>query len=445
MIENEYTIIDFRNIDGRNRMKKGIKTIILNAIVLVIGSVLGLLALIAVHMLPVQPMQANVYWSLGMIEKEFSDEVLIDGYNATLTGNFTDCLMLEHAVYSNDEHTVLEQVLNMYRAESYYDEFYEDGWWPGQSLVDYLYGTAQPREVTYGRYWHGYLVILKPLLYLTNVNTIRLLNASLQLILAGFVAVELGKKGSSVFAKAFMISLPFMFFVSSFSSLSLSICLYIMLGAMLVQCKWGNILSVNSRYMYFFLVVGMITAYLDFLTYPLVTLAYPLCVCLYFESDKTKQGIKKIFIYSLEWMIGYGGMWAAKWVLSDLLIGSTTIKDALINVFTRTQSAENTTRFSGFFLVLSKNLQVYLNWGFILLLIVLAIVFVVKIFKTGIKNVIRNLSSGIVFFIVAVSPLVWYFVLENHSEQHWPFTCRIMAISVFAGITGVNRIFEKKI
>ena len=167
MIENEYTIIDFRNIDGRNRMKKGIKTIILNAIVLVIGSVLGLLALIAVHMLPVQTMQENVFWSLGMIEKEFTDEVLIDGYNATLTGNFTDCLMLEHAVYSNDEHTVLEQVLNMYRAETYYDEAYEDGWWPGRSLWDYLYGIEQPREVTYGRYWHGYLVILKPLLYLS--------------------------------------------------------------------------------------------------------------------------------------------------------------------------------------------------------------------------------------------------------------------------------------
>ncbi len=70
-------------------------------IILFLGSVIGLLALIAVHLLPTDPMKENIRWSMDMIEKEFADEVLITGYPATLSGNFTDCLMLEHAIYSN--------------------------------------------------------------------------------------------------------------------------------------------------------------------------------------------------------------------------------------------------------------------------------------------------------------------------------------------------------
>lgn len=292
-----------------------------------------------------------------MIEKEFTDEVLVDGYRATLTGNFTDCLMLEHAVYAHPEHSILEQVLHMYRSESFYDPNDEEGWWPGQSLKDYLENVPQPREVSYSRYWHGYLLVLKPLLLLTSFNSIRLLNAALQLIMVGFVIIEMTKKGANDLAKGFMISMPFLFFVSTFTSLSLSVCLYIMLAALLVQMKWDRCWVNNSRYGVFFLIVGMVTSYFDFLTYPLVTLAYPLCVYLYFHGDKVWRNVQNMCIFSLEWFFGYGGMWAGKWILSDLLTGSTTIRDALFTIAIRTQSAENETRMGGFGSVIGKNLQ----------------------------------------------------------------------------------------
>lgn len=92
------------------------------------GAVLGLIALLLVHLLPTAPMREHVYWSLEMIEKEFEDEILVEGYTATLTGNFTDCLMLEHAIYEPENHSILEQTLNMYRSESCAET---DGWWGG--------------------------------------------------------------------------------------------------------------------------------------------------------------------------------------------------------------------------------------------------------------------------------------------------------------------------
>ena len=425
------------------KMKNCMSVIKKHILILLMGSILGLLALVVVHLLPTQQMRENVRWSIDMIEKEFSDEVMIDGYNATLTGNFTDCLMLEHAIYSHENHSVLEQVLHMYRSETYYDENYEDGWWPGQSLKDYLGNVPQPREVTYGRYWHGYLVIIKPLLWLTTFNTIRLFNAALQLILAGFVAIELCKRGADSLAKAFMVSLPFMFFVSSFASLSLSICLYIMLVSVLVQLRCKEWLKAQGRYEIFFFVIGMATSYFDFLTYPLVTLAYPLCVFLYFNEDNTRKHLKSLIVCSIEWFVGYGGMWALKWTLSDLLTNSNIIKDAFFTVFIRTQSAENATRFEGFFGVVAKNVQVYLNWGYLLLFIAIALYFLVKILQKGIKGVVLKMPTECCFFLLACYPFAWYFVMQNHSEQHWQFTCRIMSITIFAGITGIIRIIEK--
>ncbi|MBE5851922.1 MAG: hypothetical protein E7299_03075 [Lachnospiraceae bacterium] len=424
-------------------MKEYMSAVKKHITILLMGSILGLLALLVVHFIPIQQIRENVFWSIDTIEKEFEDQVMIDGYNATLTGNFTDCLMLEHAVYSHDNHSVLEQVLHMYRAESYYDENNEDGWWPGQSLKDYLNNVSQPREVTYGRYWHGYLVILKPLLWLTSFNTIRLFNAALQLILVGFVAIELCKKGADSLAKAFVVSLPFMFFVSSFASLSLSICLYIMLMSvwMLLRCEeW---LKEKKRYQIFFLVIGMVTSYFDFLTYPLVTLTYPLCVFLYFsQASPKKSHLRKMFICSAEWFIGYGGMWAMKWILSDLLTDSNIIIDAFLTVFVRTQSAENTTRFKGFFSVLAENVQVYFNWGFLLIAIAIVLYFLIEIFRKGMKAETLPLSKGCCFFLLACYPYAWYFIMQNHSEQHWQFTCRLVSITIFAGFTGMIRIFE---
>ena len=427
-------------------MKEFRSVLIKNVIIILAGSLIGLLALLAVHLLPVSGMQANVYWSLDMIEKEFTDEVLVDGYRATLTGNFTDCLMLEHAIYQNPEHSILEQVLLMYRGESYDVADDPDGWQPGQSLKDYLTGVSQPREVTYSRYWHGYLIVLKPLLMIMSVNTLRMLNAAVQLILLGLILISMSKRGYSSLAKAFLVSVPFMFFFSTFASLSLSVCLYIVAITLLIQMRWDDILYMRNRgYAFFFLLIGMATSYFDFLTYPLVTLGYPLCVYLYLHKEKFVNSLKKLILYSLQWGIGYVGMWAMKWIYTDILTDSSTVKDALSTVLVRTSSAENATRVGGFFSVVAKNSDVYFNRCYILLILAVALVFLTKAIKTGRKRLgPPDLPSGLIFCIVALYPFAWYLIMQNHSEQHWQFTCRILSITVFAVIVGINKTVEKE-
>lgn len=403
------------------------------------GIALGLIALLLVHLLPVKPMQKHIYWSLPMIEKEFEDEVLVEGYCSTLTGSFTDCLMLEHAVYESKNHSLLEQTLHMYRAESYEAD---DGWWPGHSLKDYLENTPQPREVAYARYWHGYLVILKPLLLLTSFNTLRLLNSAIQLLLTGCIVIGFCRKNASPLAMGFLFSLPFLFFVSTYASLSLSICFYIMAFSLLVQIKFDSYFYEKNLYSEFFLVVGMATSYFDFLTYPLITLGFPLCAYLYLHDESVRYSFRKLSAYSAHWFGGYMGYWASKWVLCDLLTESTTICDAVSTLKTRTYSAAGYSRLTGFFSVLQKNIQPYSNWCYVILI---GIALIMLLFRLRKQCTIRkNLHKAAPFVFLSLYPLFWFFVTQNHSEQHWQYTCRIFACSMFAAYAGCAKIMKNR-
>ncbi len=412
-------------------MKNLLRTIRNDLLLVLAGTFLGLAVLLLVHLLPLKPMQDHVYWSLPMIEKEFEDEVIVEGYRSTLTGNFTDCLMLEHAVYQAEGHSLLEQVLHMYRAESYESE---GGWWPGHSLKDYLENTPQPREVQYARYWHGYLVILKPLLLLTSFNTIRLLNSALQLLLAGCVVMGFCRRDAMPLAMGFLLSLPFLFFVSTYASLSLSICFYVMTISLLAQLGLDPLLVRKGMYGQFFLVVGMATSYFDFLTYPLVTLGFPLCVFLYLHGRETGAAIRKMAAHSVHWFGGYLGLWAMKWVLTDLLTDSSTIRDALDTLTTRTYSAAGYSRISGFFSVLWKNIQPYGNWCYVILAVLALAMLLWRLARNGFR--LKSLKRAVPLLLLALYPFAWFFVTQNHSEQHWQYTCRIFACSMFAAYAG---------
>lgn len=419
-----------------NKIKKILKETAVHLTILTGGAVIGLLALILVYAIPVSPMREHINQSLPMLKREFDFSELIVGYPASLTGNFTDCLMLENVVYQSDEHSVLEQILYMYRGESSTG----DGWAPGESLVDHMEGIPQPREVEYARYWHGYLVVLKPLIFLTNLNTIRIMASSIQLILVAMIVMACGRRGEYFLGKAFLVSMPFLYYFGLYASLSLSICFYLMTGLVLMQLKWDAILRDHGWYGRFFLIAGMMTAYFDFLTYPLVTLGFPLCVYLYLNKSGITHSLKSLLGYSAEWGGGYLGLWALKWVLTDILAKGSTIKDGLQTILARTDTAAENSRMAGFFAVTGQNAGQFFNWGFYLLIFGIFIWLCSIICKRRKRLAKGALREGVGLFVVALYPFIWFFFTQNHSEEHWMYTCKILAVTVFAGICGLGKI-----
>lgn len=406
-----------------------------NILYIILGGGTGVLLLLLVFQLPTDKMYMHVCQSLPTLEKEFTEGVMVDGYQASLTGNFTDCLMLFYSIYDNPQHSTLEQIMHMYRTESSIG----DGWAPGESLRDYCNGVEHDKELSYGRYWHGYLVLLKPLLLITNLNSIRMMMSVTQLLLVGMIIYFATKRGVGNLALAFLVSVPFFYFVSMFASLSLSICFYIMAITILISLCFHEKLKQKKRYLTLFLAVGMAVAYFDFLTYPLVTLAFPLIVVLYLDKEVWKTKLQKIFSYSLQWGVGYIGLWALKWAFSDLLTGSNVIGDAVSTVFERTGTAYGGNKISGLFFVICQNLEVYFNWSFYVLAIFVIIFFVYHIIKSKCWYTnLNTIKERFVILSVALYPIIWYFLTQNHSEEHYMFTCKNIAIIVFAVICALT-------
>lgn len=404
------------------------------------GAALGLIALLLVFCIPVDEMEFHVYQSLPMLESEFQAELAIPGYTASNRGSFTDCLMLEHAIYENEDYSLLEQVLYMYRGESGQG----DGWAPGYSLVDYLSGVEQTRIEQYPRYWHGYLVVLKPLLYLMSVNAIRVLASTVQFFLVGVIVMLCARRKEDGLGLAFLAAIPFLYFFTMYSSLSLSICFYIMASLLIIQLVWHEKLMAKKWYPYLFLLGGMATAYFDFLTYPLVTLGFPLTVALYLERDTWKASLSRLVHLCIEWGVGYGGMWGMKWIITDMLTQGSTIQDALSTIALRSDNVSEVSKVAGYVQVLGLNLEPFTNWAFYLIALVLVVVTLVLCIRK--RDKLRKKECwqrAAVLLVVALLPFVWFFFTQNHSAEHAFFTCKILAISVFAYGCAVGKFFQE--
>ena len=416
------------------------KTVLENAIILVLMPVLGLFLMLLVHLLPVEGMKENVYSSIDSLTKEFTDELAIDGYNASLIGNFTDSLMTEFAVYDSP-HSVFEQVMFMYRKESCPD----GGWWPGVSLTDYLYGNPQPVEVEYSRYWHGYLVFLKPLFLFCSLNSVRLFNSIFQIVLLSAALIGLSKNGHSKVAIAFAASMPFMYFFSSFASLSLSICMYILLVEMILIGFFNDKFRSGYGYVTFFMIAGSAAAFFDFLTYPLVTLAIPLCTVLCInEEENLKKSFLNILTNSLSWGIGYIYMWVSKWVLAVIFTGNNTIKDALATVSLRTSNVPGEGRIKGYLTCLKSNLSPFANRAYACLVICILIYIAFNLISELKKKNSLSACRLVPALVIGMIPFVWWFVTLNHSSEHWMFTCRIFAVSIFSIICAFSACTKKR-
>lgn len=137
---------------------------------------------------------------------------------------------------------------------------------------------------------------------------------------------------------------------------------------------------------------------------------------------------------SVRWLEGYLGLWAMKWILTDLLTGSSVIRDAVDTLKTRTHSADGYSRIGGFFSVVWKNMQPYANWCYVLVVGIGVVLLAAGMVRCGIRW--KSWKKTVPYIILALYPFGWFFAAQNHSAEHWQFTCRIMACSVFALYAG---------
>ena len=284
-------------------MASSIKYIAKFMLHLVIAISLATSLMIAVYALPTSPILEHAKEFPELIKGEkalwFETNMSQNSPHATLDVH-TDSLMILNAIYPIDNSAIQAAMLNprwLGRDES-----------PINTLIDVLDGDFEltkksiDREnpswgrvngvidwdnniVFYPRYWHGYLTILKPTLIFANVQEIIVINSYLQFLLMMAAILLFHQKLGLYYSAAFILILLTMNPITMAQSFQFYAVFYIMLIS-IILIMWQNQKIVDrGLYPFFFFWIGIFTAFLDFLTAPIVTLGLPLTV--YFLLNQT--------------------------------------------------------------------------------------------------------------------------------------------------------------
>lgn len=416
-------------------MKEIIKKTRNSFFIIIIGVLVGFVLLLLAYEIPTNMMEKRVSNSSEMLRREFENDVVLDRFDGTYIGTFTDCLMLQNAIYDTTEHSVFDSAIHIYRRD-----VSQETWEPGNSLIKYL-TEHTGEEVSYTRYWHGYLTILKPALLFFDFAELRLINIMFLAILSLGVIYLLYKNDKYIYSIPFCISAFSMYPTGVYMSLSQSVCVYIMLISMIVYLKFDYKINTNYNYIYFFVVAGLITSYMDLLTYPILPFASCLILFLIMHKVQILEGIKYFLVAGLSYFVGYIFMWAGKWVLASAFGVKEIWKDVFSTIAKRSGNVENAATVYSRLEAINANLRVLYNKPLLLVCFVFLLVLLFVFMKKRLKISGEKWRQVILFLLVALIPFGWYFFAANHSYIHAAFTFRGLSITVFAVLASFVFIF----
>ncbi len=405
-------------------MKKAMQDIGKGLLILVCGVVLGFAALSLVHLLPVDRMYQNVLGSKDAIN---AHQQVINGYVSTTIDNYTDSIMLNEAICDIDT-GLIDKVVNNYQV-NYWKGYDQQG-----NLLRYLEGDEGYRYQGYSHYWGGHQIFIKLMLLVGDYADILVFNTILQFLLVLAIMVKLQKQG-----KGYAI-LPFGITIASMMPVTIALCMqyctvyYVTLfGILLLLRKYEKAPQTNACIL--FLLIGMATSYVDFLTYPFVSLGLPLVFWLLLDrEEKMVRKIGKLLWNSGFWCAGYIGLWAGKWIAGSILSPqSGSLSMAIGSILYRGSNNTSTDGTVSLMDVLLKNAFVYIKKPLLAVLVCVFVYYCCKIVKNKTLT-LQNLKTVLPCAVVVFYPLLWYRLSENHSYEHAFMAYRELAIGLFAGL-----------
>ncbi len=420
---------------------KYVLTFIITMIILI-----GLLFLSS--LIPSKNLENNVRKSSEFLAQYGEEQEIEFPFRTERLFYFTDALMLNTAYSIDSNHPYESMMLDRKnyipgQTQNFHEEIQKHiGTSPNYTdeygntyQVSELYGLMHGENIVdsyeYTRYWHGYLIFLRPLLSIMSIEGIRNLLFVLTIILSLIALFLIIKKLNFITAIIYLLSfLAINLYVicNSMNEITTFIIAQIaMIFLLLKNGKFKNSASV-------FLVIGMCTSFFDLLTTPLVTLGLtlPIYVLLNIKEENKKLYLDCIKI-CVAWVVGYGLFWALKWLITDITLGKHILSDAINQALYRAGDVVGAGIFDIFKLNLNKLGNSIIEYLFILLAIyaiigVLKEIYLKKHKKQQTEKI--QILKVLIFVIIAILPFIWYAVLKNHSYVHSFFVYRILIITI---------------
>ncbi len=342
---------------------------------------------------------------------------------------YADSVLLSIAYYLEPEDS-LRSVMwaNYYGIES-------------QEMLQYFsesVDTDIPPNMDYLRYWHGSVVFVRLMHLFLNLKQIYIFHAVLIAALTILLICVLWRnqyKEEAIISGIALsaVSIWFVPFCLEYTWVFL-----VMLVASVIAVN--RAIQNKENWGIFFLITGMVTVYLDFLTAETLTLLIPLLLILRIQKDN----IKKHYLWWLSvqscvsWIVGYLGMWITKWVMASVILRIDVLPYVTGHIEERLGGGLGLTQSEFLKAAIIRNLACMSPYGYgiygaiVILLLIFALVF-----RPVLMNELqickrKNVGRIVLFLVLGVVPYVRFLILHNHSVLHNPFTYRAQAATVMA-------------
>ena len=311
-------------------------------------------------------------------------------------------------------------------------------------------------ETQYLRYWHGSAAVVRLLHIFLNIRLIYWLHAVMIVGLLAALLVLLINNRMYIEAAAFgfsmiMVSVWFVPFCLEYTWTFLCMLVTSLIGIKMVLKGKSNLLGI------LFLITGMVTVYLDFLSTETLTLVIPLllilCVMEKQKGNTSEHGNPWIISLknSILWAIGYVGMWVLKWLIASAILHENVLPYVESHIGDRMSGINPAGSLAGYIAgAILRNVKCLLPFdygmtGAAILLVIIAIFVVLPVVmdKVTVRNVINKKIIAL-YLLVGGIPILRFAVLRSHSWYHRSFTFRALAGTILAVCLIITEIIEWK-
>lgn len=408
--------------------------------IITVGILFSLLSLSST--IPRSAIQEKMEESVEFFKRNSGVDEILKRREYTTLHYYADSVLLDIIYCINSQEPVKSTMW-----ANYYKEVEAD---INNDFIKVVEEDLEPNE-QYLRYWHGSMLILRPLFTFLNIEQIYVLNKVIMYSLAIAVFVLIFRKSKKI-AIIFLVSMVMIAFPIVPYCLEYSWTFYIMLITSIIAIQIEK--KGNKKLYQMFFISGILTCFFDFLTTEIITVLVPLLLVLLIRKEENrlsdfKNEFKFIAISCLVWGIAYISMWLTKWILASIILNINAIQYVKDNAMLRINGLQG--------LDSKKDMYIgalYFNWHNLYpiniiknkkeLLKYVLIFLVVLCILIDWKNIKKKWFAGLLI-LIAIIPYIRYLVMANHSYRHAIFTFRDQIITCIAVIGSILEILNYKI
>ena len=378
---------------------------------------------------------------------------------------YADSILLNIAYNFEPDNSIKSVMESSYYYTNYQNE--------NRNLSDAV-NKGRAKNQQYLRYWHGSAGIMRILHTFLNIKQIYIWHGVLFILLFAILVFLLMRAKCTVYAVLLGLSLvavSIWYVPFSLEYTWTFLCMFVFSIIAVIMAGKGK-----DKYMgIVFLLSGMVTIFLDFLTTETVTFMIPLMLTLIIRKKRAegistpvkaakktqtksfgivsvdKHSIKGEIIYSIKsavlWGIGYAGMWAMKWITASIVLGENVMPYVTGHIEERMAGdLADMSLIPYLWLAIKRNVTCLfpLDYG-LTGAIIAGVVFVVMLYFIYVYHRKKiDWKYIILFLILGLVPYIRLLVMRNHSVLHYFFVHRALCISVFAFLISAAEIMEWK-